>query len=317
MLAEIQHQAEGARFLSRFVSGQLTSPLLLVGLEGTGRRFSVTKAVQEAFCSDTRSEGCTCSSCYQIANNIHPDLIQIKAGAKDIGIDEIRTLIAEAKHYPSVADVRCFILDGADRLTVPAANAFLKTLEEAPARSRFFLLAEVADRVLPTIRSRCGLVRYHPLPEPFILSVVQQYESNPTKALVYSRLGEGSVGGSIGYWGSGRLTLRDQVLKALQLAAGRDLAALFSLVDSMEEQSLVTVLKFMNQVLHDVLIFQVDPMRVVNLDRPEALQALRQSANTKTWSKLSLRVQDLDHRYRVSPLHLPFHLKTILVETFI
>jgi len=315
MLQQVQHQKEGTRFLRRFVEGGLTSPVLLVGNEGVGRRFSVLCAIREAFCVGTREPDCPCPSCYQILHQVHTDVFVHEAGEKDIGVEEVRGIIEEARNYPTAADIRCFVIDGADRFTLAAANALLKTLEEPPARARFFLLAESLEHVLPTIRSRCGGIRYTPLPEDFVLSELHRYEPNDAKALVYARMGEGSVGSAIRYCGSGRLTLRDQVFRVLQLALGKDLPSLFALIDTMD-QDLVLALKFLDQVLHDVLIVRVDPMRVINSDRVQDLIAMGQTP-TQVWATLAQKVRALRAQYRGTRLHLSFHLKTILIEPFI
>ena len=210
MLADVRHQTEAVRYLRRFVDGALTSPVLLVGASGVGRRFSVQQAVSEAFCMGERAPKCDCYSCLTIIQGTHPDFVTLTADSKDIGVDAVRDLTAKARDYPSVASMRCFLIDGADRFTVPAANALLKTLEEPPAKSRFFLISETSEQVLPTIRSRCGQLRYNRLPEAFVLSVLLQYEHDDAKALVYSRMGEGSAGNAIQYWGAGRLSLRER-----------------------------------------------------------------------------------------------------------
>jgi DNA polymerase III delta prime subunit len=316
MLAEVQYQAEGVRFLRRFVEGQLVSPLMLVGPDGVGRRFSVIKAVQEAFCTGTHESGCPCSSCYTINKGIHPDIVTLAAGEKDIGVDSIREIIDAAKNYPSVSNIRCFIIDGADRFTIPAANAFLKTLEEPPARSRFFLITRTTERVIPTILSRCGQVRYSPLPDTFVLSIVQRYEEDSVKALVYTRMSEGSVGNAIQYWGSGKLTLRDQILKTLLLAVEKDLPSLFSSIDAMN-QDLLLALKFLEQVLSDVLIVHVDPTKIINTDRLDDLKKLEKKAILQVWAKLARKIKDLQIQYRVTRINISFHLKAVFIESFL
>ena len=316
MLAEVKHQPEAVKFLRCFVEGSLTSPLLLLGPEGVGRRFSVLQAVQEAFCTGTRETECPCANCYQIAHGIHPDLIVLDAVEKDIGVDAVRTMIQEAGTYPASADSRCFVIDGADRFTVQAANAFLKTLEDPPARSRFFLIAENAGFVLPTIRSRCGAVRCGVLPDSFVLSVLHRYEKDDAKALVYGRMGEGSVGSAIRFWGSGKLSLRDHVIKVVQVALDKDLPAVFSSVDAMKDDSLLA-LRFLDQVVHDVLIVQVDPMRAIHRDIVETLQTMSSRVSLATWMRFGDRVRSLRDRTRKTSLHIPFHLKTLLAETFV
>lgn len=313
MLMEIQHQPEGVKFLSKFVEGKLTSPLLLVGLEGTGKRFSVLNAIQETFCTGTRAANCPCSSCYTLNKGIHPDVITVVAAEKDIGIDSVRLLVDASKNYPSSAKMRCFIIDGADRFTVPAANAFLKTLEEPPPYLRIFLLAETEKFVLPTIVYRCGKVDYVPLPESFILSIVQRYEKDTTKALLYSRLGEGSAGLAVQYWGSGKSVLRDQVLKVLMLALDKDIPSFFSAIDNIN-QDLVLGLKFLGQIVHDIILVQKVPSKVFNVDSLDALGKLGKKAPLQTWNRLAQKVKVLQEQS--AKVNLSFHIKTILVDSF-
>jgi DNA polymerase III subunit delta' len=317
MLAAVQHQTEAVKYLRRFVEGQLTSPLLLVGPEGVGRRFSVQQAVQEAFCTGTHEEGCKCSSCYAMPKGNHPDYrVLSPEGDKDIKVEDIRKLCAETRENPSHAKMLCFVIDGADRITSAAANAFLKTLEEPPKHVRLFLIAEETDRVLPTIRSRCGVVRYAPLPDEFILSMVQRYETDAAKALVYTRMGEGSVGNAVRYWGSGKLSLRDQVLRVLHLSVSKDLPVLFSAVDAIGKD-LPLGLKLLEQLVHDVLIVRVYPMRAIHSDRLNDLTKMGQQAGLGVWSRLAKKLTNLQTQARTTRLNLAFHVKTNLVETFV
>lgn len=214
MLSNVQGQDEGVRFLRRVVDGALSDPLLLVGTEGVGRRYSVHEAAKEAFCGGEEDD---CFHCVQIDRGAHPDFVEIRPqDGKEIGVDAIRSVVNQAYSFPVTAKLRFFLIDGVDRMTPAAANALLKTLEEPPRMGRFFLLAEESSRVLATIRSRCGLVRYRPLAEDFVVASLARFEKDGTKALVYARLAEGSLGRAVQLRGSGRLTLRDQVLSILQ-----------------------------------------------------------------------------------------------------
>ncbi len=316
MLTAVQHQDKAAKYLRRFVEGNLVSSTLLVGNEGVGRKFSVLHAVQEVFCSENKTPDCSCYSCSAVLRGAHPDLTVLQAGDSTIGVDAIREITERSKAYPSSAPVRCFLIDGADRLTVPAANAFLKTLEEPPTLSRFFLLAEVYDQVLPTIRSRCGCIHYSALPEAFIVSVLHQYAGDDAKALVYARMGEGSVGNAVQYWGSGRLGLRDQILKVVQLSLDRDLPAFFAAVDAID-QDLPLALKFLEQVLHDVFMVRVDPMRIINVDRTDDIRSMSARAPVKVWASLANKVRALRTQQRTTYIYVPFHLKTVLAESFV
>ena len=91
---------------------------------------------------------------------VHPDLkIYTGQGAShQIKIENIRNLIAESLQPPFQCLYQIFIVYGADTITIEAANAFLKTLEEAPASTIYLLFADTLENILATIISRCQLI---------------------------------------------------------------------------------------------------------------------------------------------------------------
>jgi DNA polymerase-3 subunit delta' len=179
MLAEVKGQDEAVAYLQRVADGRYTAPLLLLGDDGVGRRFSVQCLARQMFCDGVRDNTCDCVHCTQLKYAAHADFVTFTAPEdKDIGIEVSRQIIEQCRSYPMLASKRVVLIDGAERLTVPAANALLKTLEEPPRTVRFFLTSTSLERVIPTIRSRCGVVRYRRLPEAFIVSMLQPFESN-------------------------------------------------------------------------------------------------------------------------------------------
>lgn len=309
MLSEVQGQAEGVRFLERVVGGHLTSPLLLVGDEGTGRRFSVVQAAKESFSGGDPAS----PHCLQIDGGIHPDLLTVTADEKAIGVDTMRAIVDQTSEYPALVPSRFVIIDGADRMTLPAADALLKTLEDPPHTTLFFLLAEALEKVTPTVRSRCGVVRYRPLSEAFIVDYLKEIENDPDKALVYARISGGSVGRAAQYKLSGRLALRDRMLALLRIGTTKELSSLFSVVDDLEDDLLLG-LRFLEHILRDLVILPHSPERLVNLDQVEALRGLR----TVIGSRLERLVEGL--RQLQGRMHLkvglPFHIKAYLASAF-
>jgi DNA polymerase III subunit delta' len=311
----VQGQDEGVRFLRLVVEGKFVSPLLLVGPSGTGKRFAVLQGVREMFCQGTKDDSCSCESCYQLGKDIHADLRVLQAGDSDIGVDEIRKVTDISGELPYAAPYRVFVIDGADRMTLSAANALLKTLESPPASVRFFLLAESYGRVIPTIRSRCGLVSFRPLPEAYILAEIQRFETDDAKALVYSRLGEGSVGRAVQFWGSGRLSLRDKVLSILRSARNKDLPGVFLSLGELEKD-LPLALNLIDLLLHDVTVLEYDASRVVNTDLVGALKELKTGVPLDAWDRLRCSLRDALTKYQRVKINLPFHVKSIFAEHF-
>lgn len=312
-MSEVVGQEEGVAYLRRVVEGQAQSPLLLVGDEGVGRKFAVTRAFKEII---SQQRGADSPESVQVDRGVHSDLTLVTAPSeKEIGVDAIREVVAQALSYPASAPCRFFVIDGADRLTDAAANAILKTLEEPPAVSRFFLLAESYDRVLSTIRSRCGRVPFRKLPETFIFDRISKFEGDPDKALVYTRMGEGSVGRAARYWGANRITVRDQALAVLQAGVAGDLSGSFASVDAIGKE-LPLGLRFLCFLTHDLLVSAVDPQRAINQDVLDDLIVMRDRAPKNTWSHLWKGLKIVWSRYESSYVNLAFQVKSALATAF-
>ena len=107
-----------------------------------------------------------CLNCRRIEGNNHPDVQWVRPESKlrVVTIDQIRNVIQTISLKPTEAEYKVAVITGGDRMNVQAANAFLKTLEEPPARSVIILLTCAFEQVLETIRSRC--LRLHFAGEP-------------------------------------------------------------------------------------------------------------------------------------------------------
>lgn len=133
-----------------------------------------------------------CRSCRAGGAEHHPDLLQVapEEGKKDIGIDQIRELTEFLSRSGFSGLARVAMIPQAERLTLAAANAVLKTLEE-PADRTFLLLAAVSPgRLLPTIRSRCQILSL-PGPDPASAAEWLRQQAGPQQAqLSAEALGE-------------------------------------------------------------------------------------------------------------------------------
>ncbi len=146
---------------------RLPQSLLIVGPTGLGREIVALAAACILSCPERGGHACGCGSCRRVRAGIHPDVVflQPAGGGRVIKIEQIRALVERAPGRPYEAPRRVWVVDSADAgcLHVESANAFLKTLEEPPDHVSFVLVASSASAVLPTIRSRCQLLR---LPGP-------------------------------------------------------------------------------------------------------------------------------------------------------
>ena len=171
-----------------------------VGPSGVGRRLTALAFAQACLCP---RRGCgACSACRRVAAGHHPD-VQVLAptppkenprGTPSLRITEVRELQHWAALAPLEGPRKVFILDEADRLTVQAAEALLKTLEEPPPRTLIVLIVANARALPPTVLSRCQLVRFRPLPEADVARLLAARGADPETAALLARLTGGRVG---------------------------------------------------------------------------------------------------------------------------
>lgn len=104
------------------------------------------------------SKGCgRCRQCRQIKAVIHPDLYQAAGDTRTISIKSIREIVGQGGSK-GLSGRKAIIIRSAEKMTIPAANALLKTLEESRAGAGFILTTRWPSRLLATIRSRCIMV---------------------------------------------------------------------------------------------------------------------------------------------------------------
>lgn len=153
------HTASWEQF-SRYQQ-QLPHALLLSGRAGWGIEQFARRASQLLLCEQSQACG-TCQQCQLIATQQHPDFYYLspEEEGKSIKVDAVRDLIDTIVQSPQVAAAKVILINTAESLTLGAANALLKILEE-PVKNVFFLLCtEQISLTLPTIRSRCQIISF-------------------------------------------------------------------------------------------------------------------------------------------------------------
>lgn len=123
--------------------------------------------------------------------------------ARNIPIELVRSLDALFGNTPSLSDRRAVIIDAIDDLERSGANALLKNLEEPPPKSVFLLICHNPGRILPTIRSRCRMLKFAPLDDDAMTSALKAAEPELSDSEIAALIaaGQGAPGQALAYAG--------------------------------------------------------------------------------------------------------------------
>ncbi len=165
--ADIRDQEVATRLLRRvLIRDRIPNGMFFWGPGGVGKRLTALEMAKAINCQAGDGDACgTCLSCRKVMHGNHPDvkIVAPTDKARMIKKDQIDEVNEIASLRPYEALWRIIIILEADRLNLTAQNHFLKTLEEPPGRSLFILVSEHPRQLLPTIRSRCQMVRFRSL----------------------------------------------------------------------------------------------------------------------------------------------------------
>lgn len=202
-----------------------------------------------------------CHSCIQFQTDNHPDVIYVTHAKESISVDDIREQIngtVQVKPYSS--PYKIYIVDEAEKMTVQAQNALLKTLEEPPAYVVILLLTTRADSFLPTILSRCITLKLKPLYDDVIRDyLMDRLHVQKADAEVYTAFARGNLGKAIALSSSDSFAdMRYSVMSLLRSGRSMDMILMLETVKRWKEDHLniQECLEFMQLWYRDVLMFK-------------------------------------------------------------
>jgi DNA polymerase III subunit delta' len=304
---------------------RLPHAMLLTGPRGAGKYTLAIMLAQAANCMQpTESDGLpdfcgVCSNCTRIGQaadldarvgeaiaaredlrevdkketriliQTHPDVLVIPPDPPQllIKLGQVRTVIREIYRMPAEARRAIYIFTAANFMK-EAANSLLKILEEPPEHASIFLLAENLGDLLPTIRSRTGIVRLGALPLEQIESLLAERRPDwkPQQRALIARLAQGAVGQAVGFDLESYLASRSDALQILRHGLGDpDFSALFKMTETYRagaegQAKTSNMLRSLLSLLEDLLLLQSGaPHLMRNIDLQKELAAMAQQTS--------------------------------------
>ena len=257
------HEPIKEHFFNAVLTGNISHAYILSGEAGMGKKSLANAFALALLCEKGQADPCRqCHACKQVMSGNHPDLIYVThEKPASIGVDDVRRQIndtIQVKPYSSAHKI--YIVDEAEKMTVQAQNALLKTIEEPPAYAVILLLTTNAEAFLPTILSRCVQLKLKPLKDGEVKDyLVSRMGVELSQAEIYTAFARGNLGKAIHLADSEDFRhLYGALLELLKKLKKSDISELLERIRKMKEDKLDIhqCLDFMQMWYRDVLMYK-------------------------------------------------------------
>jgi len=230
MFTEVLGHQQAKKLLTQAIkSSRIAHAYLFSGPDGIGKKKTAIAFAKAINCHSGQGED-NCASCRKIEKDNHPDVNIIRADGQFIKIERIRELIDELTYKPYEGKKKVTIFDEAERLTLQAMNTLLKTLEEPPGETLLILISSHPQALLPTVRSRCQEVYFHPLSETDLEELItKKKETDPSRAKWISKFCGGSAQKAVEIDPEVYRKKQEDLSKEIKQLDKRDIVSLFAL----------------------------------------------------------------------------------------
>jgi DNA polymerase-3 subunit delta' len=218
----VGHGRAVARLERAAAEGRVPGAVLLLGPAGIGKRALADAFAARLVCAAPDGDACgVCAQCTRVAAGTHPDVRVIgrDEDRRDLRIEQVRELSRWLGLQPLMAVRKVGIIDDAHCLNEHGQNALLKTLEEPPGASVVVVVSSSAALLLPTVRSRCQVVRLDPLAPDDVERVLVARGVETDRARALAPLADGSPGRALALDGEDEAHARKELLEALPALA--------------------------------------------------------------------------------------------------
>ena len=296
---------------------------LFHGDEGIGKRLVALRLAQALNCeSGDGSDACgACRSCMQIEARTHPDFLAVEPDPElanpQIKIEQIRDLEHQIAFQPLVGRKKVFLINDADRMTLGAANALLKTLEEPPDHSVLLLVSGRPSALPATVRSRCQSLRFMPPARTQVeAALILKREIPPADARLLAAASQSRLGAALTMDLAATRATHDELCAIASPQTLRSVTAILTAAEAFHKSDRgPEVLDWLSQWIRDLLLVCIgaDQDHLIHADR---LAALKTAARSARADQLANLLDEIDALQRSAGRNLNLHmaLETVLLR---
>jgi DNA polymerase-3 subunit delta' len=263
-------------------TGRISHAYLFEGIDAGCLKETALALVQAVFCGAT--DGCgDCDACRRVQGQNHPDLHLLQSDGAFIKVDQVRELQRELALRPYQARKKACIIEDADRMNPASGNAFLKTLEEPPGDALLILLTTHGEGILPTIRSRCQILRFPPLSTETVASLLRENGTDEEQARMAAALAGGSLSRAREIAGADRLQMRRTLLERTARLSCREISTLLETAEdyARDRETATDAVDMLKLFWRDILLFRAGSGEIANLDLQPLVKELSERMSTE------------------------------------
>lgn len=273
----VGHKALIDHFIDTIENKRLSHGYLFKGPSGLGKRIIARKLAKILLCENSDTKACGhCDSCLQFDSKNHPDFFEHQPSGNSFKREQV-DLIQKQMGIKPFGNKKIFVIEAADKMTVQAQNAFLKTLEEPPEYVVIFMIATNGQRLLPTILSRCQELAFHPIEQEQIEKyLIENYNIEQRRAKLLSSYSNGIIGKAVLYALDETFEqTRASILRAVDELLGGNLLMVLKMSNELENKKseINDIIDMLRIYFRDLLIVKLtgEVDQIINSDYEEIL----------------------------------------------
>ena len=273
---------------------------ILNGQRGSGKKMLAKLFAMTLQCESGEAEPCgECRSCIQANNGNQPDIITVKhEKPASISVDDVRTQInGDIMIKPYSSPYKVYIVPEADLMTVQAQNAILKTIEEPPEYAVIFLLTENADSLLPTIRSRCVMLKLRNIKDKLVKKyLMEQMQVPDYQADLCAAFAQGNIGRAITLAKSEHFNeIKEDAIQLMKYIDEMELSEIVAAIKEINKYKLEVAdyLDIMTIWYRDVLLYKATK-DVGGLVFGDQLKFIKQKASKSSYEGLETILESIE-----------------------
>lgn len=281
-------------------NNRVSHAYILNGERGSGKKMLANLFAMTLLCETGDNEPCgKCHSCKQAESGNHPDIIRVThEKPNSISVDDIRTQVNNTVDIkPYQGPYKVYIIPQADMMTPQAQNAILKTIEEPPSYAVFLLLTENAETLLPTINSRCVMLKLRNIKDTLIKKyLMENLEIPDYKADMCTAFAQGNMGRAIMLANSDHFNeIREESVQLLKHINEMELNEIVAAVKNISVYKL-EITDYLDIIMiwyRDVLLYKATKEidKVVFKDQ---LQSIKEQARKSSYEGIELILESLE-----------------------